>query len=452
MALQPGYSYSAEEQRIAYHSAMSQHALGETVKQIKKSLEAPSDHTGAHSQQQQTHWPAESTEYHYVADAHSFFNSSAGSCSTPSDNYDENAENIDPNSSERQPYRLPPHSLATNILCDSQAHPVAPLPQSNPSRSVQPEEDIDLIAAPVPLSYSARSKQVLSAMISPAQPPGFQSTPVIQSLCCSPSFTLHGSIQNLSQYNPQSLPINPLTISLTNSPRAVPSTSPRVLQNNNNPQRLVANSSPSLRLLHENLQSVFRRVPSPPQNALSIIFPSNNNLRGLSRSNIHGPSRSNTHGLSRSESPEGPSTLLLFPMATHTRTHLLSISLGSTSTSVVALTNRLPITVPKMAVSNHREAAATPFSSNAAYSPAPGTELCTEMPAVEQEDTDTDTTTAAHTHRRRYIRPITPGTLIALTDPVLMGWVEDYPVVRASVNGEAEPEADGVLGVWGLGR
>lgn len=73
--------------------------------------------------------------------------------STPSDFYDEDAENINPN---QMPY--PTHApRPMNVLRDSQAYPV---PQ---------DDDENGIAAPVPLSYNARSKSVLSAMISPVE-------------------------------------------------------------------------------------------------------------------------------------------------------------------------------------------------------------------------------------------------------------------------------------------
>ncbi|KAJ7286866.1 hypothetical protein C8J57DRAFT_1652277 [Mycena rebaudengoi] len=73
--------------------------------------------------------------------------------STPSDFYDEDAENINPN---QMPY--PTHApRPMNVLRDSQAYPV---PQ---------DDDENGIAAPVPLPYNARSKSVLSAMISPVE-------------------------------------------------------------------------------------------------------------------------------------------------------------------------------------------------------------------------------------------------------------------------------------------
>ncbi|KAJ7133692.1 hypothetical protein C8R43DRAFT_1022773 [Mycena crocata] len=94
------------------------------------------------------------------------FSSSFGSRSTPSENYDEDAENIDPNSPERKGKKSHrPFSAqfrVTHILRDSQTFPLA---------DAAPEES-QQIAAPVPLSYSARSKEVLSAMISPVQPSG----------------------------------------------------------------------------------------------------------------------------------------------------------------------------------------------------------------------------------------------------------------------------------------
>ncbi|KAJ7496576.1 hypothetical protein FB451DRAFT_1359183 [Mycena latifolia] len=114
---------------------------------------------------------------HAGPDPYSLTNFSAAP-STPSDKYDEDAENIDPKSLEmKEMYQCPvparSYSQATNVLRDSQAYPVSfkvalPLPQPN-----RLPEGAEQIAAPVPLPYSARSKEVLSAMISPVQPSGF---------------------------------------------------------------------------------------------------------------------------------------------------------------------------------------------------------------------------------------------------------------------------------------
>ncbi|KAJ7125426.1 hypothetical protein C8R44DRAFT_980583 [Mycena epipterygia] len=106
-----------------------------------------------------------------------FLANSSKTPSTPSDYYDEDAENIDPNANsleekEEPNYRpISARYRPTNILCDSQAHPVSSTVALPHSHRVQ--EDAEKIAAPVPLPYSARSKEVLSAMISPIQPPGF---------------------------------------------------------------------------------------------------------------------------------------------------------------------------------------------------------------------------------------------------------------------------------------
>ncbi|KAJ7750150.1 hypothetical protein DFH07DRAFT_828334 [Mycena maculata] len=103
------------------------------------------------------------------------FENSSGPRSTPSDLYDENAENIDPNSREGQEqpdnYPISAHPRPTNILRDSQAYPVLFTVAVPGSERIS--EEAESIAAPVPLPYSARSKEVLSAMISPAQPAGF---------------------------------------------------------------------------------------------------------------------------------------------------------------------------------------------------------------------------------------------------------------------------------------
>jgi hypothetical protein len=166
----------------AYHFAMSQHARAELL-QLTKSSGAPI--VSPHNDGRLEMWRMDSQQsYHRISDlspfnydlteSHSRANSS-GHHSTPSDYYDEDAENIDPNSLQRKDHQthhpLSVHSRPTNILCDSQAYPVASnidLPQSQ-------RVDTDPIAAPVPLPYSARSKEVLSAMISPVQPSGFPS-------------------------------------------------------------------------------------------------------------------------------------------------------------------------------------------------------------------------------------------------------------------------------------
>ncbi|KAJ7645967.1 hypothetical protein DFH06DRAFT_1300786 [Mycena polygramma] len=126
-------------------------------------------------QQNHPSGPVDTRSDYELAESLSFSHSS-GARSTPSDHYDEDAENIDPNSLERTDQRLlhslPLHSRATNILRDSQAYPVtfdtALLPDAPPE-----DASAEPIAAPVPLPYSARSKEVLSAMISPIQPAGF---------------------------------------------------------------------------------------------------------------------------------------------------------------------------------------------------------------------------------------------------------------------------------------
>ncbi|KAF7362498.1 hypothetical protein MVEN_00597500 [Mycena venus] len=122
-------------------------------------------------------WTDSQQDYHPspinsdFAESHSLANSS-GALSTSSEIYDENAENIDPNSRERkdqQTHHVSVFSGTANVLCDSTssiAH--QPLPQHD-----RAPDDAEPIAAPVPLPYSARSKEVLSAMISPVQPSGF---------------------------------------------------------------------------------------------------------------------------------------------------------------------------------------------------------------------------------------------------------------------------------------
>ncbi|KAJ6631355.1 hypothetical protein B0H10DRAFT_2207030 [Mycena sp. CBHHK59/15] len=109
--------------------------------------------------------------------------------STPSEYYDADAENIDPNVPNPETFLRPypnqnhvssvawadpaPTSFrAANILRDSQAYPVSS--ETAPARFDEAFKDIETIVAPIPLPYSARSKDVLSAMISPVQrPPKF---------------------------------------------------------------------------------------------------------------------------------------------------------------------------------------------------------------------------------------------------------------------------------------
>ncbi|KAJ6593166.1 hypothetical protein B0H19DRAFT_1365309 [Mycena capillaripes] len=167
----------------AYHSAMSQHAFAELT-QLSKSSRTPSGIPYSNVDKRGEVWRMDSQQtYHFVSvdpssnhdfvESHSLSNSS-GARSTPSYYYDEDAENIDPNFAVEQQIHHPSfyHSRATNILRDSQAYPVA---SSNTHQLVSEPERVDVapIAAPVPLPYTARSKEVLSQMISPVQPSGF---------------------------------------------------------------------------------------------------------------------------------------------------------------------------------------------------------------------------------------------------------------------------------------
>ncbi|KAF7350877.1 hypothetical protein MSAN_01649800 [Mycena sanguinolenta] len=154
----------------AYHSTMSQHARNKIISALAQyplhGLESPEDDISKILQQ--SYRPLSVP----MAD-------SSGAVSTPSDHYDEDAENIDPNSSENQLTHHPVSRTVANVLCDSQAHTVPASSAHNPISQYARAQVAESIAAPVPLPYSARSKEVLSSMISPTQPAGF-SRPVPQ--------------------------------------------------------------------------------------------------------------------------------------------------------------------------------------------------------------------------------------------------------------------------------
>ncbi|KAF8161801.1 hypothetical protein K438DRAFT_2025720 [Mycena galopus ATCC 62051] len=153
---------------------MSQHALAALAK-YSSAIATPNAGDGPRMNSQQDYRPIPviSPSNHDFAESAN----RSGTRSTPSDRYDEDAENIDPNSSENRQTHHPllASSQVTNILRDSQAYTVASsffVQQSLPHHD-HARDGAESIAAPVPLSYSARSKEVLSSMISPTQPPGF---------------------------------------------------------------------------------------------------------------------------------------------------------------------------------------------------------------------------------------------------------------------------------------
>ncbi|KAJ7478634.1 hypothetical protein B0H11DRAFT_1280101 [Mycena galericulata] len=172
--------YSSSQNAIAQHShsssayRTSNHDCDETT--FSRTMER-NDHGRLNQIQDlrvvSSNHPSNDGPHHTAVEQDSFADSSAAP-STPSDHYDENAENIDPNSPERQdqPHHHPgsAHSRPTNILCDSQTYPVSFTVAVPKSRRVP--EKAEEIVAPVPLPYSARSKEALSAMISPVQPAG----------------------------------------------------------------------------------------------------------------------------------------------------------------------------------------------------------------------------------------------------------------------------------------
>ncbi|KAJ7350865.1 hypothetical protein DFH08DRAFT_1078966 [Mycena albidolilacea] len=163
---------------------MSQHARAELLALAKSSGVFPLLSNNSDARRTES-YPipvvSQAPSNHNFAEPNSFENSfanSSGALSTPSDKYDEDAENIDPNSPQNQQNQHPfaVYPRITNILRDSEAYPIAsyrPLALRSQYEGAQAYDADESIAAPVPLSYSARSKEVLSSMISPPQPPGF---------------------------------------------------------------------------------------------------------------------------------------------------------------------------------------------------------------------------------------------------------------------------------------
>ncbi|KAJ7647905.1 hypothetical protein FB45DRAFT_894731 [Roridomyces roridus] len=95
--------------------------------------------------------------------------------STPSDCYDENAENIDPNGEMEGSARRSTRPRPTNILCDSEFYPISDpdlAEEEMVADELIPSDDdpsSPAIVAPIPLPYTARSKDVLASMISHGQ-------------------------------------------------------------------------------------------------------------------------------------------------------------------------------------------------------------------------------------------------------------------------------------------
>jgi hypothetical protein len=166
---------------------MSQHARAELLALANSSGVFPLPSNNSDAQRTESYPKpvvSQAPSNHDCAEPNSFENSfanSSGALSTPSDKYDENAENIDPNSPQNQQNQHPfaVYPRITSILRDSEAYPIAsriaypPLALRSQYEGAQAYGADESIAAPVPLSYSARSKEVLSSMISPPQPPGF---------------------------------------------------------------------------------------------------------------------------------------------------------------------------------------------------------------------------------------------------------------------------------------
>jgi hypothetical protein len=166
---------------------MSQHARAELLALANSSGVFPLPSNNSDAQRTES-YPipvvSQAPSNHDFAEPNSFENSfanSSGAISTPSDKYDEDAENIDPNPPQNQQNQHPfaVYPRITSILRDSEAYPIAsriahpPLALRSQYEGAQAYGADESIAAPVPLSYSARSKDVLSSMISPPQPPGF---------------------------------------------------------------------------------------------------------------------------------------------------------------------------------------------------------------------------------------------------------------------------------------
>ncbi|KAJ6497395.1 hypothetical protein C8R45DRAFT_982747 [Mycena sanguinolenta] len=147
---------------LAYHSTMSQHARNRILSLAQLPLHGLGslEEDDVSKIMQQNYRPLSVP-----------IPRSSGTVSTPSDHYDENAENIDPNSRQTQHHPVP--RSITHVLCDSQVHTVTASDAYNLPPQYARVQEAESIAAPVPLPYSARSKEVLTSMISPTQPSGF---------------------------------------------------------------------------------------------------------------------------------------------------------------------------------------------------------------------------------------------------------------------------------------
>lgn len=209
--------YASRSAKSRYQSTAAQYSVSYGAPSTNKYDDDEKSFSSNH--QDQIHHPISSNYrsnfvlQHSVAESDSFADTS-GARSTPSDYYDENAENIDPNSSESQEepetYPILTHSRPTNILRDSKAYPVSFTVAVPKYRGIP--KDLHPIAAPVPLSYSARSKDVLSAMISPVQPFGFPSKLGYSFTCRRPFLSLivleqsHVTHKPYTQVSSQPLP------------------------------------------------------------------------------------------------------------------------------------------------------------------------------------------------------------------------------------------------------